>query len=161
LILTIVLDKDSFASTKKNTELSGEKMPKTRMTNQRRVILEELRKVDTHPTVDELYTIVKARMPHISLGTVYRNLDLLTETGEVLKLDSAGSMRRYDGRTEPHRHVRCRVCGRVGDIFDAEDAPSHSNVSVPGFTVTAVRIEYDGICDECRAAAEAQASQAV
>ena len=84
-------------------------MPKTRMTNQRRVILEELRKVDTHPTVDELYTIVKARMPHISLGTVYRNLDLLTETGEVLKLDSAGSMRRYDGRTEPHRHVRCRV----------------------------------------------------
>ena len=74
-------------------------MPKTRMTNQRRVILEELRKVHTHPTVDELYTIVKARMPHISLGTVYRNLDLLTETGEVLKLDSAGSMRRYDGRT--------------------------------------------------------------
>ena len=62
-------------------------MPKTRMTNQRRVILEELRKVHTHPTVDELYTIVKARMPHISLGTVYRNLDLLTETGEVLKLD--------------------------------------------------------------------------
>ena len=136
-------------------------MSKTRMTNQRRVILEELRKVDTHPTVDELYTIVKARMPHISLGTVYRNLDLLTETGEVLKLDSAGSMRRYDGRTTPHRHVRCRVCGRIGDIFDAEDEPSISNISVPGFTVNAVRIEYEGLCDECRAAAEAQASQAV
>ena len=136
-------------------------MPKTRMTNQRRVILEELRKVDTHPTVDELYTIVKARMPHISLGTVYRNLDLLTETGEVLKLDSAGSMRRYDGRTAPHRHVRCRVCGRIGDIFDTEDGPSISNISGPGFTVNAVRVEYEGIGDECRAAAEAQACQAV
>ena len=136
-------------------------MPKTRMTNQRRVILEELRKVHTHPTVDELYTIVKARMPHISLGTVYRNLDLLTETGEVLKLDSAGTMRRYDGRIEPHRHVRCRVCGRIGDIFEAEEEPSLSHLSVPGFTVTAVRVEYDGICDECRAAAEAQTSQAI
>ena len=122
-------------------------MPKTRMTNQRRVILEELRKVHTHPTVDELYTIVKARMPHISLGTVYRNLDLLTETGEVLKLDSAGTMRRYDGR--------------IGDIFETEDEPSLSHLSVPGFTVTAVRVEYDGICDECRAAAEAQTSQAI
>ena len=136
-------------------------MPKTRMTNQRRVILEELRKVDTHPTVDELYTIVKARMPHISLGTVYRNLDLLTETGEVLKLDSAGTMRRYDGNIKPHRHVRCRVCGRIGDIFEAEEDPSLSHLSVPGFTVTAVRVEYDGICDECRAAAEAQTSQAI
>ncbi|MBQ4616439.1 MAG: transcriptional repressor [Mailhella sp.] len=128
-------------------------MPKTRMTNQRRVILEELRKVHTHPTVDELYTIVKARMPHISLGTVYRNLDLLTETGEVLKLDSAGSMRRYDGHVEPHRHVRCRVCGCIGDIFGAEDDEPHvEKLDVPGFTVTAVRVEYDGICDKCKAA---------
>ncbi len=136
-------------------------MSKTRMTNQRRVILEELRKVHTHPTVDELYTIVKARMPHISLGTVYRNLDLLTETGEVLKLDSAGSMRRYDGHTEPHRHVRCRVCGRIGDIFDAEDdTPKVDSLNVPGFTVTSVRVEYDGICDECKAA-QASEVQAV
>ena len=102
-------------------------MSKTRMTNQRRIILEELRKVDTHPTVDELYTIVKARMPHISLGTVYRNLDLLAEMGEVLKMDSAGNMRRFDGRVEPHRHVRCHVsdawptCSRTGRMNRASD----------------------------------------
>ena len=137
-------------------------MSKTRMTNQRRVILEELRKLRTHPAVDELYTIVKARMPHISLGTVYRNLDLLTETGEVLKLDSAGSMRRYDGHIEPHRHVRCRICGCIGDIFDAEgDTPKVEELSVPGFTVTSVRVEYDGICDKCRAEQEAINEQAV
>ena len=133
-------------------------MSKTRMTNQRRVILEELRKVDTHPTVDELYAIVKARMPHISLGTVYRNLDLLAETGEVLRLDSAGSMRRFDGRIEPHRHVRCRVCGKVGDVFIDGDEASVAGINVPGFSVTAVRVEYDGICDVCKAALEAEES---
>ncbi|WP_294556336.1 Fur family transcriptional regulator [uncultured Mailhella sp.] len=131
-------------------------MPKTRMTNQRRIILEELRKVDTHPTVDELYTIVKARMPHISLGTVYRNLDLLADMGEVLKIDSAGTMRRFDGRVEPHRHVRCQVCGKVADVFTYEaDDPGIGALRVPGFRITTVRVEYDGICEECeRKAAE-------
>ena len=125
-------------------------MPKTRMTNQRRIILEELRKVDTHPTVDELYTIVKARMPHISLGTVYRNLDLLADMGEVLKIDSAGSMRRFDGRVEPHRHVRCHVCGKVADVFtDGTDEPGIATLRVPGFRITTVRVEYDGICEGC------------
>ena len=54
--------------------------PQTRMTRQRMVILEELRKVKTHPTADELYAMVRTRMPRISLGTVYRNLDFLTES---------------------------------------------------------------------------------
>ena len=44
--------------------------PQTRMTRQRAVILEELRKVKTHPTADELYSIVGGRLPRISLGTV-------------------------------------------------------------------------------------------
>ena len=57
--------------------------PQTRMTRQRMVILEELRKVKTHPTADELYAMVRTRMPRISLGTVYRNLDFLTESKEI------------------------------------------------------------------------------
>ena len=61
--------------------------PQTRMTRQRMVILEELRKVKTHPTADELYAMVRTRMPRISLGTVYRNLDFLTESKEILKLE--------------------------------------------------------------------------
>ena len=75
--------------------------PQTRMTRQRAVILEELRKVKTHPTADELYSIVRERLPRISLGTVYRNLDFLTESKEILKLESAGSIRRFDGDTRP------------------------------------------------------------
>ena len=107
--------------------------PQTRMTRQRMVILEELRKVKTHP----------------SLGTVYRNLDFLTESKEILKLESAGSIRRFDGDTRPHQHVRCRVCGKIGDVIPPVPTPSVEGVSVEGFTITEARVEYEGICEEC------------
>ena len=123
--------------------------PQTRMTKQRAVILEELRKVCTHPTADELYTLVRMRMPHISLGTVYRNLDFLAETGEILKLEVAGSTRRFDGTAKPHAHIRCTCCGAVGDVPDNVPEPDCKHVSVPGFTVQAVRVEFEGICDKC------------
>lgn len=127
--------------------------PQTRMTRQRMIILEELRKARTHPTADELYSRVRERMPHISLGTVYRNLDLLAASHQVVKLESAGIMRRFDGNTAPHRHVRCVRCGRVADVPAAmSDAdPDVSGVRVDGFAVTGVRVEYDGLCDECAA----------
>ncbi len=124
--------------------------PQTRMTRQRRVILEELRKVCTHPTADELHAMVRLRMPHISLGTVYRNLDLLAASNEVLKLESAGSMRRFDGNTKPHCHVRCVHCGCVADVPMAQQAqPDVSYVHVKDFQITGARVEYDGICAAC------------
>lgn len=121
----------------------------TRMTKQRKVILEELRKVHSHPTADELYEMVRTRMPRISLGTVYRNLDFLTESGEILKIDAAGSIRRFDGDTRPHQHVRCRVCGRIGDVIPPLPAPEVNAIRVDGFQVLSSRIEYEGICDRC------------
>ena len=91
--------------------------PQTRMTRQRMVILEELRKVKTHPTADELYAMVRTRMPRISLGTVYRNLDFLTESKEILKLESAGSIRRFDGDTRPISMCAAGFAARSGTSF--------------------------------------------
>lgn len=130
----------------------------TRMTRQRMVILEELRKVRTHPTADELYTLVRTRMPRISLGTVYRNLDFLAETKEILKLEAAGSIRRFDGDTRPHQHVRCTVCGKVGDVMPPLPAPEVTGVTVDGFTITAARVEYEGLCSDCAQAEQTPAS---
>ena len=81
------------------------------------VILEELRKVKTHPTADELYAMVRTRMPRISLGTVYRNLDFLTESKEILKLESAGSIRRFDGDTRPISMCAAGFAARSGTSF--------------------------------------------
>lgn len=123
--------------------------PQTRMTRQRAVILEELRKVKTHPTADEVYSIVRERLPRISLGTVYRNLDFLAETGEILKLEAAGSTKRFDGDTSWHQHVRCIHCGRIGDVMTPQMPPDIDGLDVAGFTITAARVEYDGVCDHC------------
>ena len=89
-----------------------------RNTPQRRVILEELQKTSSHPTAAELYAKVRRRLPRISLGTVYRNLDLLAEMGKIQKLDLAGGETRFDGNPEPHCHMRCVRCGRVDDLHE-------------------------------------------
>ena len=86
-----------------------------RMTRQRKVILEELRKVDTHPSADEVYEMVRKRIPRISLGTVYRNLEILSERGDIQKLELGCTLKRFDGVPENHYHIRCVDCGRVVD----------------------------------------------
>ncbi|MBZ2170531.1 Fur family transcriptional regulator [Nitratidesulfovibrio sp. SRB-5] len=121
----------------------------TRMTKQRMVILEELRNVHSHPTADEVYGMVRQRLPRISLGTVYRNLDLLAESGDILKLESAGAQKRFDGNVTPHQHVRCTQCGRVGDVMEPVRLPDISGAGAPGFIILSGRIEFEGVCEAC------------
>lgn len=126
------------------------KTTQTRMTRQRRIILEELSKVTSHPTADEVYHMVRKRLAHISLGTVYRNLELLAENKEIIKIESAGSVRRFDACTEPHSHIRCLTCGKVADMHGVSvinDMPSLE--PAPGFSVVSVRMEFDGYCKDC------------
>lgn len=122
----------------------------TRMTRQRAVILEELRKTKSHPTADELYSIVRERLPRISLGTVYRNLDFLADSGEIRRLEAAGCTKRFDGDISWHQHVRCLRCGRIGDVMQPLDAPAVEGIQVEGFSaIVGSRIEFDGICVAC------------
>ena len=122
-----------------------------RMTRQRRVILEELRKVRSHPTADELYTRVRRRLPRISLGTVYRDLNLLSELGIIHTLKLAGGQKRFDGTCEEHYHVRCLGCGRVDDV---PAAPSAAIVKKIGrklrYEIIGHRLEFVGFCPACR-----------
>jgi Fur family ferric uptake transcriptional regulator len=119
------------------------------MTRQRAVILEELCNVKTHPTADELYNIVRRRLPKISLGTVYRNLDFLEENGKIVRL-GLGAIRHYDGDVVPHHHVRCIYCGCIADIAYPVHALPLDAVTAPGFAVIlAVRVEFDGVCGRC------------
>ncbi len=121
----------------------------TRMTKQRALILQELRNVCSHPTADEIYGMVRRALPRISLGTVYRNLDFLTESGAILKLEHAGEQKRFDGNTKAHQHVRCRKCGRVSDVMPEVPLPPLPDMRVPGFTVTEARLEFYGLCQDC------------
>ncbi len=129
----------------------------TRLTRQRAFILEELCKVKTHPTAEELYEMVRKRLPNISLGTIYRNLDFLASIGQVQKMELAGSIRRFDGDTSPHGHVKCMVCGKVADVMGgAQEMPVRQDCHVfaENFSILTMRIEYEGICTACLAAAK-------
>lgn len=121
-----------------------------RLSRQRQVILQELRKVDTHPTADEVYDMVRRIMPRISLGTVYRNLELLCSQGQALKLGPAGGQKRFDGNAEPHPHLRCLRCTRVMDVMCPVEIPELPEEFARGFTVSGAAVEYVGLCPECR-----------
>ena len=123
---------------------------KMRMTKQRRLILEELRRENTHPTADVIYEKVRKKMPKISLGTVYRNLEILTALGEIQTLELSGSQKRYDGVPNKHYHIRCLHCGRVDDAPIAplqrlEDELYEATV----YTIMGHRLEFMGLCPEC------------
>lgn len=123
-----------------------------RMTNQRKVILRELKSVTTHPTADEIYLRVRKILPRISLGTVYRNLEVLTEMGLVLKLEYGGGQRRYDGNPDRHHHIRCIGCGKVGDLApDTAPVVEVRHGMVNGFRVIDAQVLFIGVCDACAA----------
>ena len=122
-----------------------------RTTKQRRVILEELQKLTLHPTAAELYEIVRKRLPKISLGTVYRNLELLAQNNIIQKLDISGTEARFDGNPERHCHIRCVVCGRVGDLHDLPPDPLRRKIKeANGWEILGYRIEFVGTCPKCR-----------
>ena len=124
---------------------------KLRMTPQRSLILEELRRVRTHPSADEVYAMVRRRMPRISLGTVYRNLETLSELGEIQKLEAGGALKRFDGNPKNHYHIRCTCCGKVVDApFDVMERLEERLDTPDGFLVFGHRLEFFGICAECR-----------
>lgn len=134
-------------------ELLGKDM---RLTNQRRIILEELQAVTSHPTADEVYGMVRQKMPRISLGTVYRNLEVLSGLGLVRKLENGGGQKRFDGDVSPHHHIRCEMCGKVGDIFDAPDISGIEHGLTTDFLITDVALEFSGICPQCQAVEKQQ-----
>lgn len=120
-----------------------------KITQQRRVILEELWKVKTHPSADEVYHLVRKRLPHISLGTVYRNLEILSEAGIILKLGVGGSQKRFDGNTNPHYHFRCTKCNVIYDvdfIFNVSEIKEKIN-TVPN--ISGFNLEFYGLCESC------------
>ena len=120
------------------------------MTQQRRIILEEIKKLHTHPSADELYSIVRRRLPRVSLGTVYRNLEVLSDLGEIQTLELSGSLKRYDWDTKKHYHIRCNCCNRVDD---APIAPlnrlENELYGATVFQIIGHNLEFIGLCPDC------------
>ncbi len=109
-----------------------------------------LKEAKRHLTADEVYDIVKKRVSHISLGTVYRNLEMLVETGQASKIDLGEGKRRFDSRTDRHHHFRCLRCGRVYNVpyFPLDDIKSKV-LKGATFKITDMQVVLEGICETC------------
>jgi Fur family ferric uptake transcriptional regulator len=120
------------------------------MTRQRKIILEELKQMDRHPSADEVYEVVRQRLPRISLGTVYRNLEILCELGEIQKLELGGTLKRFDAHLKKHYHIRCINCDRVDNapMSVMENVEKALDASV-GYKVMEHRLEFLGLCPAC------------
>ena len=126
-----------------------------RNTRQRQAVLDELKELTCHPTASDLYQRLRDRLPRISLGTVYRNLELLTETGAIQKLQMAGSEARFDGNTARH-HVRCVRCGCVDDVVDIADdltdlLTERGFSRLSGYEILNYQLVISGVCPSCGA----------
>lgn len=103
-----------------------------------------------HPTADTLYMSIRETYPNISLGTVYRNLNLLVELGEIRKLCYGNGPDRFDADTHPHYHFICRECGEVQDLpmetsqHLTEIAQGHCSGQIDSHITY-----FYGVCEEC------------
>lgn len=124
-----------------------------RLTTQRQILLEELSKVTCHPTASEIYEMVRKRLPRIGLGTVYRNLELMADSGIILKLELGGEHKRFDATTAPHYHVRCTVCGKLEDVaLQVQEKITENAAQRTSYRVLGHRVEFTGKCPACQKA---------
>lgn len=122
-----------------------------RMTNQREIILDELRKSGQHMSADELYERVRRTIPRISLATVYRNLEILANLGIVAKLEMSGRQKRFDYDVKKHDHIFCIECQRVDNIdLKRKEMPMALTGLERGYSISGYRLEFAGICPDCK-----------
>ncbi|HEY5955712.1 MAG TPA: Fur family transcriptional regulator [Polyangiaceae bacterium] len=123
-----------------------------KLTHQRVEVLREVARSEEHPTADSILEGVKARIPTVSVDTVYRTLWLLTDLGLITTLGPRRDAVRFDANLSPHHHYICVKCGITLDIelLDLEASSLGEKLQAVG-TVDSAHLEIHGVCKECSA----------
>ena len=114
---------------------------------QREAIVRALANTVCHPTAEELCAEVKKNVPTVSLATVYRNLKVLSDEGEILTIRSDDEKLHYDGTVFPHAHFCCTECGKVRDIMLDQNQIAALRHIRPD---ASFELNFHGVCDECQ-----------
>ena len=120
-----------------------------RYSKQRELVLKTVMDNLIHPTAQEIYNMTREKDPTISMGTVYRNLNLLAEQGKILRIKVPGGADRYDGTIAPHNHAVCTRCGMVMDYDYSFDDLNKSLLEKSGFKCEELNITVRGTCKNC------------
>lgn len=128
--------------------IQGENM--ANYSSRRETILKVLKATKTHPCAEYVYEECRKSIPNISLGTVYRNLATLEESGDVIKVATVCGRDRYDGDTSPHTHHICPQCGKVSDIDISEMLTNALTQEKDSHNYQDIQLNFYSLCDECR-----------
>ena len=122
-----------------------------RNTVQRQIILDTLRKLRNHPSIDEIHSEIYSTHPSISKTTIYRNLRQLTKAGIVRQVSLPDGLERYDATIEKHHHFRCKKCNRVSDVdIEYSDVIDETVRQTHAFQIDEHDIVFSGICPKCK-----------
>ena len=121
------------------------------VTIQRWVIFDALLDREDHPTIDQVYEVVKSRIPGVSRTTVYRTLKTLAELGVAKKTSHFAAMDRFDGNMDHHHHLVCVRCDKVVDFAD----PALRGLPLPdarrtGFEIVDFSVYFESLCQQCK-----------
>ena len=121
------------------------------VTHQRQVLYETMQGMHGHPSPEEVYAVVKQRIPSISLATVYKNIHLFVESGVLRELSMHHGTLRVEMNSHPHHHLVCSVCKRIQDCLPEElGLPAHTERLSNGFAVERLSVDVIGLCADCQ-----------
>jgi Fe2+ or Zn2+ uptake regulation protein len=132
---------------------------KERRTRQLSAVADVVNAARDHPSAEEVHRRVRHKLPRVSLGTVYRNLQKLAAQQQIRVVQLANRAARYDGMMEEHDHFMCEQCGTVNDLPRKRSIrPASPSLGRAGYAVRSHALTFYGLCPKCRAAATGKRS---
>lgn len=120
-----------------------------RYSKQRELVLQKVEALCDHPTAEEIYRAALPECPGLSLGTVYRNLNSLVDSGQVRRVPIPGKADRFDHTIAPHSHFYCTECGCVSDI-ELDESRVKKLAKEPHGRIEGCVVTFFGVCEGCR-----------
>ena len=127
-------------------------MAALKYSRQRESIKNYLLTTNSHPSADTVYQHVRKEFPNIRLGTVYRNLKLLVDIGEAVKVSTPDGVDRFDGFIQPHNHFYCTCCRQVMDLgLDMDEIERINHIADDNFSghIESSETIFYGKCGDC------------
>ena len=126
-------------------------MAATKQFRKRNAILECLRSTDAHPSADMVHEMLQAEHPDISLATVYRNLSLFKQQGEIMSVCTVKGVERFDANTKPHVHFICEGCDAVTDLHQIPipEFLGREVATCYGNEMHGCQLTINGLCSDC------------
>ncbi len=126
-------------------------MNSERMTIQKKIIKDAVMSCKNHPSAETIYNLIAKNHPNISKATVYRNLNMMAEAGEIRRVEIPDSPDRYDYINFPHYHIKCQICGKIFNVnMKYMDRLNRELQDKSGFEILEHSIVFKGICPDCK-----------